>query len=77
MLAVRCPKCDMSYQSVMRASINSMLDNFSSERIDKMPSATCPACWHKVALDILVVRTKACGKLLPSRHIPKTKLNEA
>lgn len=43
-ITVQCPKCGHHY-----------LDSFDDKYLDQCSSATCPACHHKVVLDVLVV----------------------
>ena len=55
-IQVVCPNCAKPYQSWYRASMNLGLDSFSPEYIERMSSALCPHCGHKVSLSVLVVR---------------------
>lgn len=52
---VQCPKCGRHYPDWFRASVNLDLDPFDSDYLEQCSTATCPACQHKVNLDVLVV----------------------
>jgi hypothetical protein len=55
LITVECPDCGEVYGDWHRASINLMLDDFHGDYLDEASSATCPACGHRVALDVLVI----------------------
>jgi len=54
-ITVECPKCGELYMDWHRASINLMLDDFDEDYLDQAGSDTCPACGHRVELDVLVI----------------------
>ena len=55
-IQVRCPKCAHTYSTQYRASMNLQLDDFDEEYIERMSTATCPQCGHKIRLSALVVQ---------------------
>ena len=67
---VVCPKCERPYQSWYRPSMNLRLDNFSPEYVDRMSTATCPECGHKVPLSVLVVRADGVWEIGPRTSLP-------
>ncbi len=54
-IVVECPKCSERYTDWYRPSINLMIEAFDDDYLEEAGSATCPACGHRTALDVLVV----------------------
>ncbi len=54
-ITIRCPKCGEVYEDWYRASVNLELDDFDDEYLEECSTATCPACGHKVRIDVLIV----------------------
>lgn len=64
-ITVKCPRCGTSYETCYRASMNLQMDDFDDEYIEEMSTGTCPACGHKVQLDVLVVRPDGVWEIGP------------
>jgi len=45
--------------------MNLQMDDFDDEYIEEMSTGTCPACGHKVQLDVLVVRPDGVWEIGP------------
>jgi hypothetical protein len=54
-ITVECPECGERYLDWYRPSINLMIEQFDEDYLDAAASATCTACGHRVAIEVLVV----------------------
>jgi hypothetical protein len=53
-ITIQCPECGHTFNDWYRPSVNLGLDDFDEDYLNECSSAICPACGHKVDIDILL-----------------------